>query len=85
MFGCEVVRGSRSMIMIYVKANASLLVLQQMSFCEILLMKFIYYSYHQKKKKKKHIEVDLHMQLCPERERENYLEADLLDKVVTTF
>ena len=53
MFGCEVVRGSRSMIMIYVKANASLLVLQQMSFCEILLKKFIYYSYHQKKKKKK--------------------------------
>ena len=68
MFGCEVVRGSRSMIMIYVKADASLLVLQQMSFCKILLMKFIYYSYHQKKKKT-HIEVDLHMQLCPEREK----------------
>lgn len=67
MFGCEVVRGSRSMSMKDVKANARLLVRQQMSFCKILLLKFICYLYHQKKKK--HIEVDLYVQLCPEREK----------------
>lgn len=50
MFGCEVVRGSRSMSMKDVKANARLLVRQQMSFCKILLLKFICYLYHQKKK-----------------------------------